>query len=210
MVQFNELYINQEGTKLYIDVEVKDLCYYDNVYIEKIIIDNQDTYTSYGPSNSPKYVKMVSDYSGITDTTDLCDEFCGIIPTEKELSGGRKRIRLELTNKEVPLTDLLFVHVSVAGVPDPSTPCGMDNMNTLGIVYNVYPKYKTGLQYIKKQLCKFSSCSSSNNSGLIDFILHNKMFDLALDLGNYNEAIKLWKKKPSIESTIKSKCNCNG
>ena len=41
MVQFNELRINPEGTKLIIDVSVKDSVYYENVYIDTISIDTQ-------------------------------------------------------------------------------------------------------------------------------------------------------------------------
>ena len=33
MIQFNKLQINREGTKLTIDIAVKDLEYYNNVYI---------------------------------------------------------------------------------------------------------------------------------------------------------------------------------
>ena len=43
MIQFNELRISQSGDRLIIDVSVKDLEYYTNVYLSEILIDTQDT-----------------------------------------------------------------------------------------------------------------------------------------------------------------------
>ena len=60
MIQFNKLQINREGTKLTIDIAVKDLEYYNNVYIDSISIDTQDTFVNSGPSEKPKYTKKVS------------------------------------------------------------------------------------------------------------------------------------------------------
>ena len=47
MIQFNTLSINPEGTELIIDVSVKSSMYYENIYIDKIVIDTQDTYTAH-------------------------------------------------------------------------------------------------------------------------------------------------------------------
>ena len=44
MVQFNELRITPDNRELIIDVSVKDLDIYTNVYLDYIMIDNQDTF----------------------------------------------------------------------------------------------------------------------------------------------------------------------
>ena len=44
MVQFNELKISSDYTKLIIDVSVKDIAYYKNVYLSEVYIDTQDTF----------------------------------------------------------------------------------------------------------------------------------------------------------------------
>ena len=44
MVQFNELRITPDNKELIIDVSVKDLDIYTNVYLDYIMIDNQDTF----------------------------------------------------------------------------------------------------------------------------------------------------------------------
>lgn len=51
MVTFNELRITPDGNTLIIDVAIKDLRYYDNVGLDTILIDTQDTFTSEGPSS---------------------------------------------------------------------------------------------------------------------------------------------------------------
>lgn len=59
MVQFQELKISPDGSKLIIDVSVEDREYFKDVYIESIIIDSQDTYSPLGPSRSPIYIKTL-------------------------------------------------------------------------------------------------------------------------------------------------------
>ena len=51
MVTFNELRITPDGNTLIIDVAIKDLRYYDNVGLDTILIDTQDTFTAEGPSS---------------------------------------------------------------------------------------------------------------------------------------------------------------
>ena len=59
MIQFNELRINPEGTKLIIDVSVKNSVYYENVYIDTISIDTQDTFIGSGPSSNVAYTNTL-------------------------------------------------------------------------------------------------------------------------------------------------------
>ena len=55
MIQFNTLKITQDGKNLIINASVKNLEYYTNVLIGSIVIDNQDTYSTRGPSSNPVY-----------------------------------------------------------------------------------------------------------------------------------------------------------
>ena len=59
MVQFNELRITPDGQKLIIDVSVKDLEYYTNVYLDTIQIDTQDTFVESGPSSEVVYTEVI-------------------------------------------------------------------------------------------------------------------------------------------------------
>ena len=106
MVKFNELKITPDGNSLIIDVSVKDLHYYNNIYLDSIIIDNQDTYVDTGPSSQAIYTKTIE--------------------------GNEKSFRLELNNSNIlSLKDnLFFIYIKVKGIPSFDTPCGLENMIT--------------------------------------------------------------------------------
>ena len=129
MVQFNELRITPDGQKLIIDVSVKDLEYYTNVYLDTVQIDAANT------------------------------------------------------------------------------PCGMDNITTLGVVSNLYPLYQHAFSYIKEL---GNTCSIPKN--FINYILQYKAFELAIKTGHYTKAIKYWKKffMGIKDSVITSNCGCYG
>lgn len=61
MINFKELRISECDNSLIIDVEVKDDSYYENIYIDQIIIDTQDTYLGSGPSSNPIYNHTVEE-----------------------------------------------------------------------------------------------------------------------------------------------------
>jgi hypothetical protein len=58
MVHFNSLKITPKRS-LIVDINILDIPYYEDVYLDSIIIDNQKTYTPSGPSNTPIYCKEI-------------------------------------------------------------------------------------------------------------------------------------------------------
>ena len=56
MIIFNNISISQDDKYLIIDAEIEDNVYYKDMYIDSVVIDNQDTYIQNGPSNNPIYV----------------------------------------------------------------------------------------------------------------------------------------------------------
>lgn len=60
MVNFNEFRITSDGRTLVIDVSIINHPYCEDVYIDKIQIDNQDTYIGTGPSEEPVYEYIIS------------------------------------------------------------------------------------------------------------------------------------------------------
>ena len=143
MVQFNELKITPDGQRLIIDVSIKDLEYYTNVYLDTIQIDTQDTFVESGPSSEVVYTKVIE--------------------------GDTKLVRLELGTGDLLPTlsdNLFFVYVRIKGTPAANTPCGMDNIITLGVVSNLYPLYQHAFSYIKELN---DTCSIPKN--FINYIL---------------------------------------
>lgn len=124
MIKFNELKITPDGKNLIIDISVKDYRYYDDITIDKVIIDTQDTFIINGPSDSPLYSYTVE--------------------------GEEKNIRIELNNIAVPLNNMLFVYVVAKGTPSPDTPCGYDNNIVMQTVVDLYPFYQETLCYLNE------------------------------------------------------------
>lgn len=174
MIHFNELKISADAQHLIIDVSVRSESYYKDVYIDSIVIDNQDTYVGTGPSSNPVYSYSVPDsVSKLTKKTY-----------------GRKHVRLDLNPADLGSLDgLFFVYVRAKGIPSADTPCGMDNITTLGTVCNMYPFYQQAMNYIKEIA---NNCSAPQN--FTDYILKLKGLELAVRTGNYPDAIKYYNK----------------
>lgn len=182
MIHFNELRVTPDGKHLIIDVRVLNESYYENVYIDSIIIDTQDTYISNGPSSKSLY------------STKLTEE-------------NTKNIRLILDTIDLgSLNNLFFVYVRTKGTPSADTPCGMDNITTMGIVTNMYPFYQQAMNYIGEIA---DTCSVPQN--FIDYILKIKALELAVKTGNYPDAIKYYNKFFKNKEGIiikKGGCSC--
>ena len=190
MVHFNELRITSDGQHLIIDVSVLSESYYKNVYIDSIVIDNQDTYVGSGPSSNPVYSYYVP--NGVSQLT--------------KKTYSQKHVRLVLTPNDLPLNSLLFVYVRAKGTPAPDTPCGLDNITTLGTVTNMYPFYQQAMNYIGELA---SNCSIPQN--FTDYILKLKGLELAIRTGNYPDAIKYFNKFFKNKSDVvirKGGCGC--
>ena len=189
MVHFNELRITSDGQHLIIDVSVLSESYYKNVYIDSIVIDNQDTYVGSGPSSDPVYSYSVP--NGVSQLT--------------KKTYSQKHVRLDLTPTDLPLNGLLFVYVRAKGTPAADTPCGLDNITTLGTVTNMYSFYQQAMNYIGELA---NNCSVSQN--FTDYILKMKGLELAVRTGNYTDAIKFYNKFfNGKENTVVRKGGCS-
>lgn len=179
MIQFNTLKITPNGKDLIIDASVKNLSYYTNVLIGSIVIDNQDTYSANGPSSNPIYKRSFADKDLVTDKDIAGSKNISIIISAKELSDNNGDLS----------DDILYVYLIAVGTPSADTPCGMDNVSTLGVALNLRPIYNNGINYIRQVE---STCEIPKD--FIDFILRYKALDLALKTENYIQANKYWNK----------------
>lgn len=187
MIEFKELRVTPDGQTLIIDAAVKDLSYYDNVYIESITIDTQDTYSESGSSTNPLFHYEVASVS----------------------EENKKRIRLELNSSVLgDITgNMFFVYITVKGTPAADTPCGLDNITTLGVTADLYPFYRSSVNYMKELE---NECEPSKN--FIDSLLRFKAFELSIRTGHYTQAIKYWNKffKEVKSNTVNTICRCHG
>lgn len=183
MVIFRELNITPDDKELTIDVVVEDLSIYSNVYLDSIVIDNQDTFIENGASSNPVY------------TYNIAENY-----------PNSKHFKITLSSKDLDIANnLLFVYVNVSGAPDPSTPCGWDNITTLGVVCNFGKIYQHFMSYIREVE---KECAIPKS--FIDAILRFKALELSVNTGNYSVAVKYWNKffKDRLNN-ISLPCGCN-
>lgn len=216
MIQFNELRISSDGKKLIIDASVKDLQYYNDVYIDAVIIDTQDTYVANGPSTNPIFSYEVPTNDSVVYSLPECNG-CGPVRDEEDSEicftnpkgEGEKRVRLELDSKTlgVSLDDtLFFIYIVTKGIPAADTPCGMDNQTTTGVIVNLYPFYRYTLDSMKEIE---NHCNIPKT--FIDNILRFKALELSIRTGHYTQAIKYWNMFfKGINSTPINRCECYG
>lgn len=180
MVEFNEIRVSPDGKSLIIDVQVKDMSYYDDIYIDTIFIDTQDSYVENGPSSKPIY------------TYEALDE---------------KRVRLELSAElNVSLNDtMFFVYVVTKGAPSEDMPCCCGKYTTLGVAVNLYPIYQKMMYGIKEVEC---NCNTPRR--FIDDMLRFKAIELSIRTGHYTQAIKYWNKFFRNIKNNNVTCRCNG
>ena len=213
MVDFNELRVSPDRKNLIIDVSIKDLSYYENVYIDSIIIDTQDTYIPSGPSNSPIFTYEV--VSNVTPVYSLPDCGCGQVQDyiDKEncfetSNNEEKRVRLELDNTALDnhlKGNLFFVYVITKGTPASDTPCNMDNTINLGVTADTYPIYTNMLNSLKE----LESCETPKL--FTDAFLRFKAFKLSIKTGQYSQIINYWNKYfKSLDIPNNINCSCNG
>ncbi len=203
MIHYNNLYITEDGKSLVIDVAIDNDNYFQDVYLDSIAIDTQDTYTSNTPSNKAFVLSVRKDI--VTKyPNSIIESGDAIVDTDKIKS---LKITLDTTDIGIDLKkNLLFVYTTSTGTPAPDTPCGCDVSTIVKPVINNFELYKSIIPYIEE-----ISTSCSEPLGFINRELQIKAIEYAIKSNNYLLAIRYWNKYfiNNISTTIKS-CNCNG
>ena len=193
MVLFDRLQISDSGRMLYIDIHVNKASYFDNIYIDKVIIKTQEQVSEADPlSPGDEYIYNLSVEPGIKElhlALNASTDFEGVYKT--------------LSDK------LLFVYVVCKGTPDECTPCRLDEMTTLGVTFDESLLHQRVMQYTG-QLA--DTCEIPKE--FIDLIMLWNGFKSAIETEHYIPAIDFWKKlfdKRYNSSLNKAKpCGCHG
>lgn len=199
MIKFNELRITPNNETLIIDVSIEDAEYFNNVVLDSIIIDTQDTYIQNGPSTKAVFTYIVAENEH--DAVYSIPEEGSCSQVQEEQSGdycytidnfSKKSVRLILTKDDLGMgiaNNIFFVYAIASGEPAPDTPCDMKESKRLGVAINAHPIYKQSIAYLKE----VEECCDIPKH-LTDYIFKIKALDLAIRTGNYLEAIKYWNK----------------
>ena len=81
MIVFEELRITNDGETLVVKARVRTEVYYDTVYIDKVIIDTEETYKEGFPSSTPVFTYTAD---GNVKSITLAINKAQIIPDFKE------------------------------------------------------------------------------------------------------------------------------
>lgn len=195
MIQFNELRITEDNKCLIIDVEIQDLSYFNNVTIDRIVVDTQDNYTQSGPSE-----KAITVYS--SDMHDLA-----------VIDQNGKHVRLEVTKPILNFcNNMYFVYAfaNIYNAPEVSnTPCICNDDYEVGVVANLYPVYQRLMAGIKEL---GDTCNIPQN--FINQFLQFQAVESSLQTGNYPMAVQYWNKffNKGEEATkvVSKSCGCHG
>lgn len=207
MIHYNNLYITEDSKYLVIDVAIDEDSTYDDVYLDRIAIDTQDTYITNGPSNNAKIFRIGGDdvegpsINGIEEVKNSGKDIKKVKHTKLTLSAKDLGVNL---NK-----DMLFIYSTASGfIPEDKPDVIKYTTKTiLNVVVNTYEVCKSIIPLIKEigELCK-------DPISFIDRELQIKAVEYSIKNSNYLLAIKYWKKY-FMDNTITSssnKCNCNG
>lgn len=217
MLHFNELRYSDDNKNIIIDASVDSQSYYDNIIINSIIIDNQNTFVTNGPSSNPIYTYNVEEeYPNIYSIPENCN--CNPVLGDEDKSycfieelDSMKHIRLVIPASSIKVDvckDMLFVYVIASGIPGQDTPCGFDNNMIMGTIINLQGIYNNMLYYIREIE---KNCSIPKN--FIDLILRFKALEVCVRTGNYPLAIKYWNKfySEQLSSGVNiTNCKCYG
>ena len=194
-VLFDQLRISDDGKRLYINLHVNNADYFQNIYLDSLVITTADKVSETSPHlPSEDYIY------------------------KKEFTGNEREANLVLQpvdmnekfSKSSFSSDLFFVYVKVKGTPDPCTPCRLDEEITLGVTFDDALLYQNVMQFTKELA---DTCVTPK--GFIDMILLWNGFKAAINTEHYIPAIDFWKKMfyghHGMSGLSSSKpCGCHG
>lgn len=185
MIQFTELKIHPEdGGYITLKASIQNESYFDNIVMDSVVIDNQETYNSDGPSDNPVYSITFSD--------------------------DRRSIDIIIRNNEILgnlLSDLFFVYIKVRGTFASNTPCGLDKVWAMCPILYPYPLYCNMLKLLKLE--EATPCTS--NRAFLDYFMKFKALQFALYTQNGLRAIEYFKLlKGNVNIVHNNPCNCHG
>ena len=182
MIKFTELRVQKEHLIIVAEVrEIED--YYDNVYIDEILIDTQDSFVTTGPSANTIY--------------------------SNQINGDQKKVTLSLSSTDLQNVDMdktmFFVYAKAKGIPRPC-PCGFDQEISIGVTFSMCPIYNATMQYVKEVEY---TCDIPEN--FINMYLRFKAIQYSIESGHFTQAIKYYNKFFKGIGVLNFKsCGCHG
>jgi len=171
-VIFDQLRISDDGRRMYINLHVNRADYFKNIYLDSLTIMTADKVSETNPHEPQSDYIYKKVFEGSQKEADL-------VLTPNDLN--------ELFSKTTLSSDLFFVYVKIKGIPDPCTPCRLDEEITLGVAFDENMLYQKVMGFTKGLA---DDCTIP--VGFTDFILLWNAFKASVETEHYIPAIKYW------------------
>ncbi len=204
MIIFDQLRISDDGKRLYINAHVNKADYFNDIYIDSIVIQTADKVSETDPG------LPTSDYVYIKKAEENAKEL-NLVLEASDLSRSWESDPNAIAFGRGDMSKtLFFVYIKCKGTPGSCTPCRLDEETTLGVVFDENVLHQKVMDYTKELV---ADCNVP--TAFIDFILLWNAFKSAIETEHYIPAIKFYNMlfdevgKSCQSRTIKT-CGCNG
>ena len=204
MIIFDQLRISDDGKRMYINAHVNKADYFNDIYIDSIVIQTADKVSETDPG------LPTSDYVYIKKAEENAKELNLVLEASDLSRSWESDPKAIAFNRGDMSKTLFFVYIKCKGTPGSCTPCRLDEETTLGVVFDENVLHQRVMYYTKELV---ADCSVP--SAFIDFILLWNAFKSAIETEHYIPAIKFFNMlfeevgKSCQSRTIKT-CGCNG
>lgn len=204
MIIFDQLRISDDGKRMYINAHVNKADYFNDIYIDSIVIQTADKVSETNPG------LPTSDYVYIKKAKENAKELNLVLEASDLSRSWESDPKAIAFNRGDMSKTLFFVYVKCKGTPGSCIPCRLDEETTLGVVFDENVLHQKVMDYTKELV---ADCSAP--TAFIDFILLWNAFKSAIETEHYIPAIKFFNMmfeevgKSCQSRTIKT-CGCNG
>lgn len=204
MIIFDQLRISDDGKRMYINAHVNKADYFNDIYIDSIVIQTADKVSETDPG------LPTSDYVYIKKAEENAKELNLVLEASDLSKSWESDPKAIAFNRGDMSKTLFFVYIKCKGTPGSCTPCRLDEETTLGVVFDENVLHQRVMDYTKELV---ADCNVP--TAFIDFILLWNAFKSAIETEHYIPAIKFFNMmfeevgKSCQSRTIKT-CGCNG
>lgn len=204
MIIFDQLRISDDGKRMYINAHVNKADYFNDIYIDSIVIQTADKVSETDPG------LPTSDYVYIKKAEENAKELNLVLEASDLSRSWESDPKAIAFGRGDMSKTLFFVYIKCKGTPGSCTPCRLDEETTLGVVFDESVLHQRVMDYTKELV---ADCNVP--TAFIDFILLWNAFKSAIETEHYIPAIKFFNMmfeevgKSCQSRTIKT-CGCNG
>lgn len=204
MIIFDQLRISDDGKRMYINAHVNKADYFNDIYIDSIVIQTADRVSETDPG------LPTSDYVYIKKAEENAKELNLVLEASDLSRSWESDPKAIAFGRGDMSKTLFFVYIKCKGAPGSCTPCRLDEETTLGVVFDENVLHQRVMDYTKELV---ADCNVP--TAFVDFILLWNAFKSAIETEHYIPAIKFFNMmfeevgKSCQSRTIKT-CGCNG